>query len=200
MFSFFIHSGLIYCYREFLSGFHKRKLQRKKKAQEELAEQLKAERKRLKQEAKESYKKLTMTYKPIPELEHLNATKYEDNGLTVQVLELSSNAIAEKNSWIVENRPQYESNDESEEDVDENEPNADIEGMSLKHKKVVKEKSKPEQVFNSEKDLKRVLKKQATKNVQKSKAFQLKYKLEKQKMRKKSMQQKKLRFKEKRKH
>lgn len=143
-----------------------------------------------------------MTYKPIPELEHLNATKYEDNGLTVQVLELSSNAIAEKNSWIVENRPQYESNDESEEDenVEENEHNADIEGMSLKHKKVVKEKSKPEQVFNSEKDLKRVLKKQATKNVQKSKAFQLKYKLEKQKMRKKSMQQKKLRFKEKRKH
>jgi hypothetical protein len=36
--------------REFLTGFHKRKLQRKRKAQEELEQQLKEERKRLKQE------------------------------------------------------------------------------------------------------------------------------------------------------
>jgi hypothetical protein len=37
-------------YREFLTGFHKRKLQRKKIAQEQLKQQLKEERKRLKQE------------------------------------------------------------------------------------------------------------------------------------------------------
>jgi ribosomal RNA-processing protein 17 len=36
--------------REFLTGFHKRKLQRKKRAEEELKQQLKEERKRLKHE------------------------------------------------------------------------------------------------------------------------------------------------------
>jgi hypothetical protein len=38
--------------REFLTGFHKRKLQRKKRAQEELKQQLNEERKRLKQEVR----------------------------------------------------------------------------------------------------------------------------------------------------
>lgn len=41
------------------------------------------------------------------------------------------------------------------------------------------------------KDIKRVIKKQATKQVKKSKVFQLKNKVEKQKNRKKSLQQKK---------
>ncbi|CAG2063888.1 unnamed protein product, partial [Timema podura] len=36
--------------REFLTGFHKRKVQRQKKAKEELDHQLREERKRLKQE------------------------------------------------------------------------------------------------------------------------------------------------------
>lgn len=37
-------------FREFLTGFHKRKLQRKKKAQQKLEQDLKEERKRLKAE------------------------------------------------------------------------------------------------------------------------------------------------------
>jgi ribosomal RNA-processing protein 17 len=40
---------ILFLCREFLTGFHKRKLQRKKIAQEQLKQQLKEERKRLKE-------------------------------------------------------------------------------------------------------------------------------------------------------
>ncbi|XP_044731635.1 ribosomal RNA-processing protein 17 [Chrysoperla carnea] len=181
--------------REFLTGFHKRKLQRKKKAQEELQEQLKAERKRLKQEAKESYKNLVVSHRPIPELEHLYKEEYEDDGVSVQVMELSENSIAKQNNWIGPNKPQYEENDK-ENSENEDSDTEEIEGMELKQKKISSKTIQKElPVFKTEKDVKKLLKKQATKNVQKSKPFQIKHKLEKQKMKKKSLQQKRLRAK-----
>lgn len=45
-----IYKFYAFKYREFLTGFRKRKLQRKQKAKEELQQQLKEERKRIKQE------------------------------------------------------------------------------------------------------------------------------------------------------
>lgn len=54
--------------REFLTGFRKRKLQRKKQATEVLEQQLKEERKRIRLEAKHAYKKLVVTNRDIPEL------------------------------------------------------------------------------------------------------------------------------------
>lgn len=159
-----------------MSGFHKRKLQRKKKAQEELQQQLKEERKRLKTEAKESYKKLLVSSRPIPEVEELLKEEYEEDNVTVKVVELCANQPANIN----ESR-----DDEQEEEMQCEE--SEVPGMDLKPRS----KSEEKKVFRNDKDIKKALKKQATKNVQKSKVFQKKHKLERQKQKKKSLQQKK---------
>lgn len=181
-------------FREFLTGFHKRKLQRKKKAQEELQQQLKEERKRLKADAKESYKKLVVSHRPIPELEDLLQEEYEDDEVTVKVVELSADKLSARNTFIGPNLSTYAAKDEEEENADEEEESEkeELPGMELKRKKKIKEGVKQEE-FKTQKDVKRLLKKKATKNVQKSKVFQLKNKIESRKQRKKSLQQKKQR-------
>lgn len=161
--------------REYLTGFHKRKLQRKKIAQEQLKQQLKEERKRLKQEARESFKKLVVSHRPVPELENLISENYELENHSVSITELSSSDLAEKNNWIGINKVQYE-NEKSEHSDEEEGPQKDeLPGMELKTKK----------------DVKKIIKKQATKQVQKSKAFKLKNKLERQKNKKESLRKKK---------
>ncbi|XP_063229479.1 nucleolar protein 12 [Bacillus rossius redtenbacheri] len=158
--------------REFLTGFHKRKLERKRAAQEQLEKQLKDERKRLKQEARESYKKLVVSHKPIPELEEFESKEYDLENHTVSILELSSNEMAKKNNWIGLNRVRYEEDKDDDDDAgkDSDETEEDVPGMELK----------------CERDIKKILKKEATKKVKKSKVFQAKNKLERQKNKKKS--------------
>lgn len=171
--------------REFLTGFHKRKLQRKKEAREKLERDLKEERKRLKTEAKESYKKLVVSHRPIPELETLLKEEYEEDDATVRIEELSTNVIAKENNWIGANQAIHEEvEDEEEEEV----PGMEL---SVKKKKKTEEKTK----FDSERDVKRLLKKEATAKVKKSKVFQMKNKMESRKQKKKSMQDKKQRMK-----
>uniref|UniRef100_A0A0A9X614 Nucleolar protein 12 n=3 Tax=Lygus hesperus TaxID=30085 RepID=A0A0A9X614_LYGHE len=167
--------------RDFLTGFHKRKLQRKKKAQEELQELLKAEKKRIKLEAKEQYKKLVHSYKPIPELEEQFAKEYDVEGTTVSVLELDTDLLAETNFLIGRNRGQIEDTtvkeEEEEDESDPEEQNEEMPGMSLKDKKPEKKKKEitkkePEKVLKTKKEIKKDLKKQSTKSVKKSKVFQ----------------------------
>lgn len=162
--------------REFLTGFHKRKLQRKKKAQEEFEQQLKEERKRLQLEARESYKKLVVSHRPIPELENLASKKYELENHSVNITELSASDLAEKNLWIGTSKVIYE--DESSENNDQKDTQKD-ELTRLKLK--------------TPKDVKKILKKNAKKQVQKSKTFKLKNKLERQKNKKESLKKKKKR-------
>lgn len=152
-------------------------MQRKKKAQEELQQQLKEERKRLKKEAKESYKKLVVSHRPIPEIEELLKEEYEEDNVTVKVVELSSNDV----SRIGPNRMQFA---QEAEEVEEEE---EVPGMDLKPRR------KKEEVveFKTDKDVKKALKKQAVRNVKKSKVFQKKNQIEKRKQKKKSLQQKK---------
>lgn len=139
-----------------------------------MQQQLKEERKRLKAEAKESYKKLLVSSRPIPEVEELLKEEYEEDNVTVKVVELSANKPVEAS--------------ESEEEEEQCEEESEVPGMELKPKKKTEEKK----VFRSHKDVKKELKRQATKNVQKSKVFQKKNKVERQKQKKKSVQQKKL--------
>lgn len=174
-----------------MTGFHKRKLQRKKQAKEQLERDLKEERKRLKSEAKESYKKLVVSHRPIPELETLLKEEYEEDDVTVRVEELSTLDIAQKSHWIGENKVKYESSSEEEEVEEENE---EIPGMALKPTKKKVATVKEAQKFDSERDVKKLLKKEATSKVKKSKVFQMKNKIEKQKQKKKSLQMKKERM------
>uniref|UniRef100_A0A1B6KDK6 Nucleolar protein 12 n=1 Tax=Graphocephala atropunctata TaxID=36148 RepID=A0A1B6KDK6_9HEMI len=162
--------------KDFLTGFHRRKMGRQKKAQEELKQFLKEEKKRIKKEAKDSLKKLVLSTRPIPELEHLHSEEYELPNHSVSIVELSSSALESKNHWIGSNKVQYETDKEggSDSDKEEEEGESNLLGMELK----------------SEKDVKKAIKQQATKQVQKSKAFQTKQRIEKKKQMKKSSKNK----------
>ncbi|CAG9861467.1 unnamed protein product [Phyllotreta striolata] len=182
--------------KEFLTGFHKRKLQRKKEAKEKFLNTLKEERKRIKAEAKESYKKLLVSHRPIPELEDFLSEKYEDEKVTVKVVELSKNEIAKQNNWLGENQTTYENEDAQEESEEEEDSSNELPGMELKPKRIEKPKVEKEVVnFSSGKEIKRALKKQATKTVKKSKVFNKMNEMERRKQRKKSMQLKKQKMK-----
>lgn len=177
-----------------MTGFHKRKLQRKKEAKEKFERELNQERKRIKAEAKESYKKMVLSHKPIPELENLLSTEYEDEDAKVEIIELSTDEMAKKYHLIGANKP---ITNEVEEVILEQENLEDVEecpGMEIKPKnKPITNKTQTKIQFKSEKDLKRALKKQTTKNVKKSKIFQLKNKLEQKKQKRKSLMLKKQR-------
>ncbi|XP_076279879.1 nucleolar protein viriato isoform X4 [Lasioglossum baleicum] len=170
--------------------FHKRKVQRQKKAQEELQQQLKEERKKIKQEARERYKNLVSS-RDIPEIQQLlSQQEYETQGHTVSILELNVADLAEKDAFIGENEGLNEEEDEEEEENNENSENdEEIVGMTLNKKKQVKT-SKPnskDKTVGTRKDIKREIKKAALKHVQKSKAFQQKQNLERNKNKKESM-------------
>ncbi|XP_065347822.1 nucleolar protein 12 [Cloeon dipterum] len=152
--------------RDFLTGFHKRKMARQKKAQEELAAELKAEKKRIKEEAKNLHNTMVVSHRPIPEVEELLGKEetFDFEQHSVSIKELSTAVMADDNFWIGENRTSYETNDD-----ESNEPD-------VEDKKQLK----------SGKDIKKAVKKMATKQVQKSKAFQKKGKLNQKKQQKKS--------------
>ncbi|KOC64486.1 Nucleolar protein 12 [Habropoda laboriosa] len=180
--------------REFLTGFHKRKLQRRQKAKEEFQQQLKQERKKIKHEAKRFKKSLSN--RDIPEIQQLlTQHEYETEGHTVSILELNVADLTENNALIGENKGTDEvENNEQEEDNDKcSENNEEIVGMSLDQRKKSKnsEKIKKETQVDNKKDLKKAIKKAALKQVKKSKVFQQKQRLERQKNRKESMKKRK---------
>ncbi|KOX77491.1 Nucleolar protein 12 [Melipona quadrifasciata] len=135
--------------REFLTGFRKRKLQRKQKAKEDLQQRLKEERKRIKQEE-----------------------KYETEGHTISILELNTADLAEKNTLIGENKDINEmKSDEEEESDGDSRNNEEIVGMPLNEKKQprnLRENSKEnfkEKQIENRKDLKKAIKRASLKQV-----------------------------------
>ncbi|KFB35978.1 AGAP004463-PA-like protein [Anopheles sinensis] len=145
---------------EFLSGFHKRKLHRKKIALGQMQRKLKEEKKRIRAEAKENVKKLYhLSYKPIPELmekedEEDQEEEYETENVTVKVVELSTTELAKENNWIGENRSRTK-DDQSEQEQAQSDDEADehqlgvVPGMELEGEKKVKRKLK---AFTEESD------------------------------------------------
>lgn len=114
----------------------------------------------------------------IPELPESIQNEYEDDEVTVQIMDLSSNVTNEDK--------EINSNKTAE---DKTTKKIEIPGMelTLDNNQTV---NVPNKQFSSEKQIKHLLKKTATKNVQKSSIFQKKNKLERNKQRKKSLQQK----------
>lgn len=138
---------------------------------------------------------MVLSHKPIPELENLLSEEYEEEDVNVKVVELSTDDLAKKCHWIGANKPitRVEEETNLEEEI------LDVEecpGMELKARKApTKSKTENTLMFESEKDIKKALKKQATKTVKKSKIFQMKNKLEQKKQKKKSLKMKKQRLK-----
>lgn len=173
--------------REFLTGFRRRKLERKKKAQEELQKQLKEERKKIKQEAREQYKKL-LSHRDIPEIQNLlSQQEYETEGHTISILELNVADLAENKALIGENKGVNEEDEDEKQNNENSEDNEDIIGMWLNEKKIKEPKqSTVNNQITNKKDLKKTIKKAALERVKKSKAFRWKQKIERQKNKKES--------------
>ncbi|XP_061712953.1 nucleolar protein 12 [Cydia pomonella] len=177
--------------KDFLCGFRKRKLERKKKAQEEIQRLLKEEKKRIKQENKESYKKLVVSSRPLPDIEQLLKEEYEDVDVNVKIVELSSDTLQKKDLVIGENRPQEKIEKKSikipKESSVESVPGmgSDTEVESAEEEEG-DDKDKDDKKPKSKKELKHMLMQQAKKKMQKSKVFQMKSKLDRIQNKKKS--------------
>ncbi|KAI4489263.1 hypothetical protein M0804_004761 [Polistes exclamans] len=168
--------------RQFLGGFHKRKVQRQKKAKEELLKQLKEEKKRIKQDARERYKKL-LSNRDVPELEKLlSERQFETENHTVSILEMDIDSLYEKNKCIGINKA-----------VDYNEESEKEEAKETEEKSTAKTSVRgiESKSIESAKDLKRAIKYAALKEVKKSKVFQQKNRLEHNKNRKLNIRKKK---------
>ncbi|CAH2037025.1 unnamed protein product, partial [Iphiclides podalirius] len=180
--------------RDFLCGFRKRKLERKKKAKEQMERMLKEERKRIKQENKESYKKLVVSSRPIPDIEQLLQEEYEDEDVNVKIVELSSDTLQKKDIVIGDNKPKMNTNKVIEVKKKKEDMTQKVPGMGF-NEESGNEASEPEGAsdetsLKTKKELKQMLKRQATKKIQKSKVFQMKSKLDRIQNKKKSQQKK----------
>ncbi|KAL0893343.1 hypothetical protein ABMA27_014933 [Loxostege sticticalis] len=179
-------------FREFLCGFRKRKLERKKKAQEELQRMLKEEKRRIKQENKESYKKLIVSSRPIPDIEQLLQDEYEDEDVNVKIVELSSDTLQKRDLVIGQNKPKEtivkKDTPKKKDKVTQNIPGMGSEEESGEEESEAEDNK--DDNMKTKKEIKRMLKKQATKKIQKSKVFQMKSKLDRVKNKKKSQQKK----------
>ncbi|OAD62045.1 hypothetical protein WN48_07403 [Eufriesea mexicana] len=144
--------------------------------------------------SRERYKKL-LSSRDIPEIQQLlSQHEYETEGHTVSILELNVADLAEGNALIGENKgiEENESN-EIEESAKNSENDEEIVGMPLNIKKQTKNSKETveEKQIKSGKDFKKAIKRNALKQVKKSKVFQQKQKLERQKNRKESMRKRK---------
>ncbi|KAM7356841.1 nucleolar protein viriato isoform 1-T3 [Cochliomyia hominivorax] len=122
--------------REFLTGFTKRKNERRKRAKEELERSLKEERKRIRQEIKEGVKHMKKTFEPLKELTEADKAEedeYEDDDVKVKIVELTTGELAAQRNMLGENHGDEDAEEsEPDQDTDDEEDNANcIPGMDF---------------------------------------------------------------------
>uniref|UniRef100_T1GMX1 Nucleolar protein 12 n=1 Tax=Megaselia scalaris TaxID=36166 RepID=T1GMX1_MEGSC len=190
--------------KDFLTGFRKRKNERRKKAKEQVEAMIKEERKRIKSELKAGMKNMKKSFQPLQELtEEDKKQEYEDDEVEVKIVELSANDFAAQRNMIgantgQESEEEEEPEEDEEEEVDENTiPGMDIVEKKKKRRKPTsedqddsKKKSKTEHEFKSKKDIDKVMKKKTLRNLKKTSAFKQKEKFEQVANRKKARREK----------
>ncbi|XP_054718943.1 nucleolar protein 12-like [Uloborus diversus] len=78
----------------FLTGFAKRKMERKMKAKQKLESRLKEEKKRIMQSQKEALREAIMNQRGVPEIEHLlNPVTYDLPNHTVTISEIETQTV-----------------------------------------------------------------------------------------------------------
>lgn len=173
-----------------MTGFQKRKNERRARAKEQLERNIKEERKRIRNDVKNSMANMKKTFQPLvldPEIEEKCFEKeYEDDEVEINVLEL---APGNKNL----NEDCYNDSNSSEASDKGSYINS-IPGMELNVETVAKEnEKKPKQVDNTSSELgkignKKMLdklkKKKALKELKKSKIFKQKERADKKKQHK----------------
>lgn len=172
-----------------MTGFRKRKNERRKKAQDDLKLQLKEDGKRIRQEVKDRYKTMTKSYQPIPELDELLEEKedeYDTGNVSVKVVELNTADLGKLKKIEIDNL-------EPEKNINISEIE-EVPGMEMTTKKILpksenqineKVTKESEILPRTKKELNKILKNQATSSLKKTKAFQIKRKMDKIKDKKK---------------
>ncbi|KAH8270497.1 hypothetical protein KR018_010819 [Drosophila ironensis] len=105
--------------REFLTGFQKRKNERRSRAKAQLAKDLKEERKRIRSEVKDAFKHLKKSFEPLREIteqdraEEPREDTYEDDDVQVKIVELTTNELTAQRNMLGANTAE-ESEEEKE--------------------------------------------------------------------------------------
>lgn len=135
-----------------------------------------------------------MSSRPIPDIEQLLQEEYEDEDVNVKIVELSADTLQKKDLVIGENRPKEKVQTPLKKNKNKDaERAAVVPGMGSDEESVEEESEGEEDGDNkikTKKEIKSMLKKQATKKIQKSKVFQMKSKLDRIQNKKKSLQKK----------
>lgn len=182
--------------RDFLTGFRKRKLERKARARKEIEDKLLKERKQIKAEIKENFfNQFKKSFAPLPdaEPEEDKEEEYEDDEVKVKIVELSTSDMALENNWIGANRGKVQESSEEEEESEEEQPEEAVPGMSVTAAKAPKSKIKTTKNtdkalkdIKTKKELTRVVRDQTTRMIKQSKAFKMKKTLDTMKSRRKA--------------
>ncbi|XP_001353861.2 nucleolar protein 12 [Drosophila pseudoobscura] len=187
--------------KEFLTGFRKRKNERRTRAKAELTKNLKDERIRIRQEVKEGFKHLKKSYEPLKELTEADKAgeekqeTYEDDEVQVKIVELSTNDLAAHGNMIGANTGEESEEEEkqSESEVEDTSrpdriPGMDYDPSARKRKaapaavepKAKKPAHSDDPDIRSKKDLDKLMKTKTLKKMHKSKVFKQKERLDKQ--------------------
>lgn len=139
---------------------------------------------------------MTKSYQPIPELDELLEEKeeeYDTGDVSVKVVELNTVNMGGRFTRVTKNESDDEvaqSSSDAETSFEEKVPGMEIEPIKNqpkpKRKNDVEETNEESQLFpKNKKELNKILKKQATSSLKKTKAFQIKRKMDKIKDKKK---------------
>lgn len=128
--------------REYLTGFRKRKLDRKRKAKQKLEEKLKDERREIRKEKREIYRTMMQNYKEAPEIKHLVDPKVFDlEQHTVTVTDVSEIDITGQdglrlgvNKGSIVNKLDEKKIEDSEEENEENAKKRKFHEEKLRHR------------------------------------------------------------------
>ncbi|KAH8380505.1 hypothetical protein KR009_011144 [Drosophila setifemur] len=197
--------------REFLSGFRKRKNERRSRAKAQLENQLKEERIRIRHEVKEGFKHLKKSFEPLRELTEEDKAEdgepkqqeetYEDEEVQVKIVELTTNDLTAQRNMLGANRGE-ESEEEAQPAESESEEEAqtnviagmDFDANARKRKKEpeeqsaepTKKKSTTDPDIKSKKDIDRLMKTRTLNKMHKSKLFKQKELLDRKNQQKKA--------------
>lgn len=133
--------------------------------------------------------------RPIPDIEQLLQEEYEDEDVNVKIVELSADTLQKKDIVIGDNKPK-ESVDKVVHTKKKKELPQKVPGMGSDEESVEASEAENDVIetndtkLKTKKEVKQMLKRQATKKIQKSKVFQMKSKLDRIQNKKKSQQKK----------
>ncbi|KAM8710034.1 hypothetical protein ACLKA7_016776 [Drosophila subpalustris] len=187
--------------KEFLTGFRKRKNERRSRAKADLERNLKEEHKRIRLEVKDKFKHLKKSFEPLRELtdedkvEERQKDAYEDDEVQVKIVELTTNDLAAQRNMLGANIAEdSEEEEETQVNSDDDENKTDcIPGMDFDINATRKRKAKTDETatsskaakeiaidpeIKSKKDLDRLMKTKTLKKIKKSKLFKMKERID----------------------